>query len=82
MLMGPELQLLAENQRKLSECKGHRFSTGKMTAAEIRSAIGLQVPCLKCGGLMRLSRVADYLAGYVAAGGKATDVLIEYDDPC
>lgn len=52
------------NRLRLDGCKLHRFDL-----AQIPVALGAKAPCLECGGEMPVLEVAQYIRGFMAAGG-------------
>lgn len=58
-----------ENTRRLRGCSRHRFGAVKLV-----SSVSAAWPCLDCGGEMRISDIRLYAAGYVAGGGKESDI--------
>jgi hypothetical protein len=63
-----------ENSRNLRACKRHRFERETVT-------LGMKINCLNCGGYLRLTDIGQYIAGYEAAGGTATDIWPAYKEP-
>jgi hypothetical protein len=63
-----------ENKRRLEGCKQHFFPQEKFK-------IGQKVACANCSGEMHLSEIADYIAGFVAAGGSAKEIMPAWSKP-
>lgn len=61
------------NQRKLRTCQRHTFP-----AKGDNYRFGDYLMCLNCGGEMSLLDVGNYIRGYVAHGGPATDILPDW----
>ncbi|GAB1355459.1 hypothetical protein MASR1M12_42030 [Erysipelotrichia bacterium] len=61
-----------ENQKKLRSCKRHCFGV----VGPCR--LGQKITCQNCGGVMGLSEIGDYIRGYEAAGGAATDIVSDW----
>lgn len=52
------------NQIKLDGCTRHRFNVELIPVA-----LGAKAVCLSCGGAMPVLEVAQYIRGFIAAGG-------------
>ena len=61
-----------ENQKKRRSCKRHCFG------AAGPCQLGQRLTCQYCGGVMGLSEIGDYIRGYEAAGGAATDIISDW----
>ncbi|MFA6619298.1 MAG: hypothetical protein WCT23_09550 [Candidatus Neomarinimicrobiota bacterium] len=61
-----------ENQKKLRGCKRHCFGAAKPLQ------LGQKLICQNCGGVMGLSDIGNYIRGYQAAGGAATDIITDW----
>ena len=55
------------NLRAMEACKRHRFT-------EELVRVGQKIVCQECGAEMRLTDIGQYIRGYIAAGGNASDV--------
>lgn len=56
------------NRVAIDGCPRHRFA-----GAQIKT-LGEKFRCEACGGQMSLVDIGNYIRGYVAAGGKASDI--------
>ncbi|MDE0921493.1 hypothetical protein [Aurantimonas coralicida] len=56
------------NRRRRDGCKRHRFDQQQ------QRRFGERATCINCGSQMRLTDVAQYIAGYEAAGGNADEI--------
>lgn len=68
--------LAMQNQRNWATCPKHFFAP-KGGAYKP----GDRVTCANCGATASLHNVGDYVRGYMAAGGVATDIMPDWDGP-
>lgn len=61
-----------DNQKKIRSCKRHDFGSVGLVK------IGQKLTCKNCGGIMGLTEICDYIRGYQAAGGAATDIIADW----
>jgi len=64
-------QKIAENA-ELRGCKRHCFGAAKPLQ------LGQKLTCQNCGGTMGLTDIGNYIRGYQAAGGAATDIITDW----
>jgi hypothetical protein len=64
---------IRQNRTTLDNCPKHRFSCEQVTIT-----LGVKLRCLECGGDMILTEIAQYIRGYVAAGGDANEIWPGY----
>lgn len=69
------LEEVKENLGKLNACKKHKFSLGGPRPIRLRT----RLRCSNCGGDMDYLDAVHYMQGYVACGGKAQDVIVDWD---
>lgn len=62
------------NQARLKACDSHQFAVPRTKTAYLKAA---RVTCTRCSGWMSRGRAVDYARGFIAAGGSATDVLVD-----
>lgn len=62
-----------DNYRLLHNCKRHFF--GSIGEAKPYNYL----TCQKCGGSMQVSYIIRYIDGYKAAGGKASDIITNWE---
>ncbi|MGE0444529.1 MAG: hypothetical protein AB7P99_04820 [Vicinamibacterales bacterium] len=63
------------NLRRLAGCRRHRFVGGRVKLEMLTK----RPRCLNCGGEIELMEIRPYIAGYVAAGGRADDIWPGWD---
>lgn len=61
-----------ENQKKIRSCKRHYFGVAGLLK------LGQKLTCQNCGGVMGLTDAGNYVRGYQAAGGAATDIIADW----
>lgn len=66
------LEEIKANQKRLDECKCHRFPTWP---EHVSQRLGLKVDCINCGGTLDARMAYAYTRGYVAAGGDGNDII-------
>jgi hypothetical protein len=75
IINGPELVAqVRENRSRLDGCPKHLF-----LRPENGWRVGRKVTCAHCAGEAPLTYMGSYIAGYVAAGGAATDICPDWD---
>lgn len=70
--------MLAEVRQNLARrdaCPRHRFPARGATYV-----MGEKLTCEVCGSQMKLTEVGQYIRGFVAAGGTATDVMPDWTE--